>query len=364
MSPDSASPTADAPIGWPGVSVVIPVLDEQDHLAEAVAEVLAQDYPGPLEVILALGPSRDGTDEIAEGLHAADQRVRLVANPGGRTPTALNRAIRASSYPVVVRVDAHGMLSEGYLRTAVQTLRATGAANVGGVMLAQGRSAFEQAVARAMTTPLGVGSARWHTDGSAGPAETVYLGAFRRDVLTRVGGYDERFVRAQDWELNYRIRQEGELVWFTPELRVSYRPRPTLRRLARQYFDYGRWRRVVARWHRTISPRYLAAPAAVVGVGVGLLVGALVHPVGYLLPVGYAGVVLVGSALTGAGLPVRARLWLPVVYVTMHGAWGLGFLTSPPGLVPDRTTGAVGATAPESLTGRPAARSSDAPEGP
>lgn len=339
MPPDQAVPAAQERTGWPGVSVVIPVLDEEDHLADAVGEVLEQDYPGPVEVILALGPSRDHTDEIAERLHAADARVRLVTNPSGRTPAALNLAIEASSHPIVVRVDAHGMLSEGYLRTAVQALEQTGAANVGGVMLAQGRTAFEQAVARAMTTPLGVGSARWHTDGSAGPAETVYLGAFRREVLRRVGGYDERFVRAQDWELNYRIRQDGELVWFTPDLRVSYRPRNTMRRLTRQYFEYGRWRRVVARWHRTISPRYLAAPVAVTGVGVGLLVGALVHPVGYLAPAGYAGVVLVGSALTSGGLPVRARLWLPVVYATMHGAWGIGFLTSPARLVPAREDG-------------------------
>ena len=89
--------------------------------------------------------------------------------------------------------------------------------------------------------------ARFHTGGDAGPADTVYLGVFRRAWLTRMGGYDPRFTRAQDWELNHRIREAGGLVWFSPLLRVAYRPRPTLAALARQYRDYGRWRRVVTR---------------------------------------------------------------------------------------------------------------------
>ena len=45
--------------------------------------------------------------------------------------------------------------------------------------------------------------------------------------------------------MNYRIRSTGGTVWFSPKLSVSYRPRSSLSALARQYFHYGRWRRVI-----------------------------------------------------------------------------------------------------------------------
>ena len=319
----------DASGAWPGVSVVVPVLNEERHLREAVQRILAQDYPGPVEVVLALGPSRDRTDAVAAGLVAEDPRVRTVANPTGRTPAGLNAAIRASHHPVVLRVDGHGLLAPGYVQTAVRLLDETGADNVGGIMAAEGVTPFQQAVARAMTSVFGVGGARFHTGGEAGPADTVYLGVFRREVLERMGGYDESFLRAQDWELNHRIRSAGGLVWFSPALSVTYRPRSSLRALARQYFHYGRWRRVVMRQHPgTVSLRYLAAPAAVLGSLAGLAAAPLT-PLALVLPGGYVLAVVAASALTGGGLPPAARLALPAVYAAMHLSWGTGFLTSP-----------------------------------
>ncbi|HET8615703.1 MAG TPA: glycosyltransferase family 2 protein [Actinomycetales bacterium] len=323
------------------VSVVVPVLNEERHLAEAVHAALDQRYDGPIDVALALGPSTDRTDEVAHALREQDSRVVLVANPGGRTPDALNAAVAATSSPVVVRVDGHGVLDPDYVATAVDLLRQTGAANVGGLMDAEGSTAFERAVAAAMTSPLGVGAARFHVGGAPGPADTVYLGVFRREWLQHVGGYDPEFIRAQDWEMNHRIRQDGGLVWFSPRLRVSYRPRGTVRALARQYRDYGRWRRVVARTHAgTVNLRYLAPPLALVGVVAGAVVGATLTPWGLLLPGGYAGVVLLGTLVVGrrpgTRLPLRARLLLPVVLPTMHLSWGWGFLTSPASIVPSR----------------------------
>jgi len=182
----------------------------------------------PLEIVLALGPSGDRTDEVAAGLSAADPRVRTVRNPTGRTPQGLNLAIGASRHAVVARVDGHAQLPTDYLRTAVELLERTEADNVGGLMWAEGVTDVEKAIARAMTSKLGVGNARFHVGGEEGPAETVYLGVFRRTALDRVGGYDEVFARAQDWEMNYRIRSTGGLVWFSPLLRVTYRPRPSL----------------------------------------------------------------------------------------------------------------------------------------
>lgn len=311
------------------VSVIIPVLNEERHLRDAVSMVLAQDWAGELQVVLAVGPSRDRTLEIATELAEADPRVVVVDNPSGRTPDALNAAIAVADGDVVVRVDGHAEIPADYVSSAVQTLESTGADNVGGVMDAQGVTPFQRAVAVAMRSPVGVGNSRFHVGGEPGPADTVYLGAFRRSALARVGGYDRRYARAQDWEMNHRIRETGGLVYFTPRMRVTYRPRSTVRALASQYFLYGRWRRVVARSHQgTINGRYLAAPVMVLGVSGGTLL-ALVWSPALAVPAAY----VLGT--TAAGLAISrdedwsVRVRLPGVLATMHWSWGVGFLTSP-----------------------------------
>ena len=324
------------------VSVIMPVLNEERYLEKSVRRVLDQEHSGDLELVLALGPSRDRTADIARALADGDKRIRLVENPVGRTPHALNAAVAASSHPYVVRVDAHSEIPSGYLREVVRLLEATGAANVGGMMRVEGDTTFGKAVAVAMSSPLGIGGSKFHVGGQPGPARTVYLGAFRRDVLLEVGGFDEHFLRAQDWELNYRIRKAGHTVWFTPEIAVTYRPRRDFRGLRRQFFGSGRWRRQIVNAHpETASFRYLAAPVVtalvflgtVLGIS-GLVTDALGAPWGlwltggFLSPLGYAGGVLVASWSMGRGLPARARLLLPLVVMTMHLSWGTGFLRS------------------------------------
>lgn len=326
------------------VSVVMPVLNEQRYLRESVHRVLQQEYDGDVEVVLALGPSADRTAEIARELAEDDPRIVLVDNPVGHTPAALNAAIAASSHAYVVRVDAHGLLPPGYLRDVVDLLETTGAANVGGMMRVEGETSFGRAVAAAMSSPLGIGGSKFHVGGEPGPARTVYLGAFRREVLVELGGFDEHYRRAQDWELNYRIRRAGHTVWFTPELAVTYRPRRDFRALRRQFFGSGQWRRqIVAAHPDTASFRYLAAPVAtaLVGLGVllallgvvGLAVGvpyAVVALAGLLAPLGYSAGVLAACGAIGRGLPWRARVLLPPVVMTMHLSWGSGFLRSIP----------------------------------
>ncbi len=323
---------------WPDVAVVMPVLNEENYLEAAVLAILSQDYDGQIQVVLALGPSTDRTDEVAARICAGDSRVSSVQNPSGRTPEGLNAALAATKQEIVVRVDAHSELSDGYIRLAVETLQRTGADNVGGIMGARGITRFEKAVAAAMTSPLGVGSASFHTGGSEGPAETVYLGVFKRSALERVGGYDPAFTRAQDWEMNHRIRETGGLVWFNPDLFVTYRPRPSVRKLAKQYFEYGSWRHEVMRRHpetrtRKSALRYYAPPLAVLLIVIGKLLGSIGFVMGnalvwgYIFTFGYVALTLVSSMT----LVKRARggaLWLPIVLMTMQMSWGIGFLTS------------------------------------
>lgn len=325
-------PERQGPPSEPSVSVIMPVLNEERHLRDAVRMVLDQDYPGPLEVVLALGPSKDRTADVAAALVLEDPRVRTVPNPSGKTPQALNAAIAASGHEVIARVDGHAEIPSDYLRTAVAELQRVGADNVGGIMKAEGRSALERAVACAMRSPIGVGNARFHVGGQAGEAETVYLGVFRRSALERVGGYDEHFARAQDWEMNHRIRRSGGTVWFTPDLTVTYRPRSSFAALGKQYFYYGRWRRVVARHHAgTINVRYLAPPAMVAVTTTAVVAGFFWWPA-WLVPAAYGAGILAGGLAISRGESLRTRLLTPLTLGVMHWSWGIGFITSPPGL--------------------------------
>jgi succinoglycan biosynthesis protein ExoA len=317
----------------PAISVILPVLNEESHLEGAVLSVLSQDYRGPLEIILALGPSRDRTNEIAAKLASQDNRVKLLDSPTGKTAAGLNLALAASKSPVVVRVDGHAQIPNNYISLIVEILNKTGAVNVGGVMAAVGTTAFERAVAGAMRSPLGVGASRFHTGGEAGEVDTVYLGAFRREALVAIGGFDERFTRAQDWELNFRLRENGGVIYFDPRLHVTYRPRSSVGALAKQYFEYGRWRRVVSRRHSgTINYRYLAPPFALLGFSISLVLGVLLSSIFFIPALVYLLFVVLASLKISTS--VGEYLLLLVVIPTMHFAWGAGFISSPKTLVP------------------------------
>ncbi len=322
-----------------GVTYVMPVLNERDYLRRAVETVLAQDAEGPAELILALAPSTDGTTELARDLAAGDDRIVLVDNPDADIPVGLNRAIAAGRYPTIVRVDAHSELQPDYTRRALATLDDVRAANVGGVMRADGRSPFQRAVARAYNSPIGLGGGAYHGGTQAGEAESAYLGVMRRAVLDEVGLFDETIRRGEDWELNLRIRRAGYRVWFDPTLSVTYWPRESWSRLVRQFSATGRWRgELVRRYGRGNSLRFFAPPALVatillaVVVGVlqatGVLAGwwAVAASVVYLPIVTYAVLIVVVALGSGGGHGWRDKLWTMAVLPTMHLSWGWGFL--------------------------------------
>lgn len=302
--------------GWPTVSVVVPVRDEAPHLERAVASILAQEYPLAFDVCLAVAPSGDGTEEVAERLASRNPRVTVVANPAGVTPAGLNAAIASTSGSVVVRVDGHAELSPGYIRRAVATMCRTGAVNVGGRQVPQPETPFEEAVALATTSWLGTGGATYRVGGAAGPVDTVYLGVFDRAAGDAVGWFDESLVRNQDYELNIRLRRAGGTVWFDPDLWVGYRPRGTWRALARQYYEYGWWKaEVLRRYPDSLRLRQLA-PAILPGV---LLAGLVAPRRAVQVPAAaYVGVVVVAAARLPGRLRVAAAL------LTMHLAWASG----------------------------------------
>ena len=321
-------------ISQPSVSFILPILNEERDLENCVSAILQQDYLGSIEIILALGPSIDKTTHIANTIAAGDTRIKLVDNPTGQTARGLNLAIKSSSYEIICRIDGHSEIDRTYIKTAVLIMQETGAVNVGGLMYANSEFGLQRTIAHAMRSKLGVGPSKFHTGGKAGASDTVYLGVFKKSAIIAAGGFDERYIRAQDWELNHRMRKQGGLIWFDPRLIVTYRPRNSFSKLAKQYFQYGRWRRVIARQHpQTVNYRYLAPPTAVVITLVSIFSGLFINRILILPSLAYIFLLLIGGFLIGKKLV--DRLIMPFVLATMHFSWGVGFLTSPKKLFKD-----------------------------
>jgi glycosyltransferase involved in cell wall biosynthesis len=321
-----------------GVSYVMPIFNEFGYVEAAVQSVLAQEYAGPVEIILALAPSTDGTDEVVARLAAADDRIRVVLNPKRHIPVGVNLGIAQARYPVVIRIDAHTELPEGYTARGVAELERSGAANLGGIMAAVGRPGFQSAVAKAYNSSLGLGGASYHAHAAEpGPAESAYLGIMRTEAVRSIGGFDESMLRGEDWEMNFRLREAGHLVWLDPRLRVSYWPRDKWRNLAKQFFATGVWRAEIIRRHKGRNPlRFFAPPLLVVNLAAAVLVALLqlvevvsgpvswVLSAVYLGPLAYLLVLVAAMASTSGSLADRARF--AVVLATMHLCWGSGFL--------------------------------------
>lgn len=323
----------------PGVSFVMPVYNEAAYIDDAIDSVLAQHYDGDHELVVVLGPSTDGTTERVIERAATDARLSVVTNDALSIPLSLNLGIRAATHDIIVRVDAHTELQPDYTARGVATLQRTGAASVGGLMVATGRGRLQSAIARAYNSRLGLGGGAYHGGASEGPAESAYLGIMQRDALLAVGLYDEGLKRGEDWELNFRLRDAGHLVWLDPELRVTYWPRSTWAKLARQFTATGIWRgELVRRLGGRNSLRYFAPPALVTSIAASVVVlvlqltGVVTGLASVLLSVVHVGPGLYALVLLGllvapsSGQTFADRATFARVIAVMHLSWGFGFV--------------------------------------
>lgn len=302
----------------PKVSVIMPVLNEEHHLADAVASVLAQNFDG--ELLIALGPSTDGTDQVAAKLAKSDSRIRLVPNPRGLTTVGMNLCIAESKHEYIVRIDAHSEPAANYIARGIEILNETGADLLGGVMAAKGKTLFQRAVAWAYTSRFGLGGATYHVGGAAGEAESAYLGIFRKSALDRVGGYDESIIRGEDWDLAQRIKASGSLVWFSPELSVTYWPRSSWTGLVKQFYSTGVWRGdLTKRDLARTSPRYFIPPALVISLVLGNVLATFGLAIGWIPLLSYV------AAIIAVGFYSRLAP-VPLTLATMHLSWGFGFI--------------------------------------
>ncbi len=322
----------------PYLSIIVPCYNEQATIRLLLDAVLAQTYPrSQMEIVIADGLSQDGTRAVIAAFQSGhpDLAVRILDNERRSIPSALNLAVSAARGEIIIRLDAHSMPQPDYVQRCVQALEAGKGANVGGVwMIHPGASGWiAEAIAAAAAHPLGVGDAMYRLAPKAGPVDTVPFGAFRRELIEKIGGFDETLLTNEDYEFNTRVRQSGGVVWIDPQIRSTYFARPTLGALAAQYWRYGFWKlKMLRRYPDTIRWRQALPPALVLSL-IGLLVLSFFFPLIKLILI--LEILCYLAALTIAGLQLALRQrkpllvpGLPLAVMVMHLSWGSGFLWS------------------------------------
>ncbi|HZW03540.1 MAG TPA: glycosyltransferase family 2 protein [Anaerolineaceae bacterium] len=322
----------------PLISIIVPCFNEENTI-QLLLDALGQQTVSHscLEIVIADGLSTDGTHRAVQAFQQQHPELKIVwvENPRRNIPSGLNAALAAAAGEVIVRLDAHSIPAPDYVERCLAGLEAGLGENVGGVWEIRpgGAGWMARSIAVAAAHPLGVGDARYRISGQAGEVDTVPFGAFRHEVLDRIGRYDETLLSNEDYELNARLRKQGGRVYLDPAIRSGYFARATLSALARQYFRYGYWKlRMLRRYPDTLRWRQALPPLLVLSL-VLLGLAALFSPffrVLWLVEIGlYALALLVAGGLTAARKREPALLLgLPLAIATMHLAWGAGFLVS------------------------------------
>jgi succinoglycan biosynthesis protein ExoA len=257
---------------FPFVSIIVPCFNEQETITLLLEALRDQTYPQDrVEIVIADGMSTDRTRQVITDFSAAypQMSVHVVDNPRRVIPTALNQALQAARGEIIVRLDAHSVPRPDYVSLCVAALQSRLGDNVGGVWEIQpgGPGWLARSIAAAAAHPFGVGDARYRYTEQAGKVDTVPFGAFRKELVQKIGLYDENLLTNEDYEFNVRIRQSGGTIWLDPKIRSVYFSRATLVELARQYSRYGYWKlQMLRRYPRTLRWRQAIPPLFVGGV--------------------------------------------------------------------------------------------------
>lgn len=323
----------------PTVSIIVPCRNEAKAIDAFLNSLLNQEMCNiNWEAIIADGMSEDGTRKVLQQFSKEHRQIRMIDNPSRIASTGLNACIRAAKGDVIVRMDVHTEYKADYVRRCVEVLTKTNAANVGGACVAVQTGYVGKAIAAAFHSPFAVGGARWHQPTYEGPADTVHLGCWRREVLEEIGFFDETLVRNQDDELNFRLTRAGGTIWQSPDIVSWYHPRSSLGALFRQYFQYGFWKVAVIRKHRLPASWRHLVPGALVLANFVVLAAALLGmlfgrgPFSWFTEAGIAmDITYAGAVLVAACIVAKKDGWilfpiLPLVFASYHIAYGLGFL--------------------------------------
>ncbi len=255
------------------VSIIIPVYNEEKYLTDVFLSLENQDYPQEFtETIFVDGNSQDKSIEILNEYSQNKKNVYIFSNPKKIVPISMNIGIKNAKGEYVIRLDSHAKYNKDYISKCVETLEKTGADNVGGAIRLIGDTAVQKAIKLATTCSFGIGNSGFHFENYQGYVDTVYLGAYKKDIFEKIGLYDEELVRNQDDELNYRLTKSGGKIFMSQEIVSYYYPRPSLKKLWTQYYEYGYWKvRVIQKHKFPASIRHLVPGLFVISIVMGTI---------------------------------------------------------------------------------------------
>lgn len=322
----------------PYVSIIVPCYNEQATIRLLLDAIMAQTYPiKDMEVVISDGISQDNTRTVIENYSRGHPglKIRVIDNKSRSIPSSLNIAIKESVGDIIVRLDAHSIPIPEYVARCVSALEEGKGACVGGVWVIRpgGEGWIANSIAAAAANPLGVGDAMYRLEGKAGAVDTVPFGSFYRQLIGKIGAFDETLLTNEDYEFNTRIRQSGGIVWLDPQIRSTYIARASLTDLAKQYWRYGYWKyKMLIRYPYTLRWRQALPPLFVLSLPGLTLISIFSSNTLIFL---YAEILIYLLILMGAGIHVAIRQHKPILIpglmlaiMTMHVSWGSGFLWS------------------------------------
>ncbi len=315
-------------MNYPFVTILMPMRNEAGFIDESLRSLLAQSYPPEsMEIIVLDGESDDESPQTVRDIAAVDARVQVIANPKRHQGAGLNIGIAAAKGEIIIRADAHAWYDPEYVAIIVRHLQDGYADNVGGAQNLRGKNFFSRAVAAASLSVLGSGNAAYRSATEAKYVDTVWLGAWKKETLLKLGGFDEEMIRNQDYELNVRLRQAGGKILFDPALKSVCYTRSCPVKLARQYFDYGLYRSLTAKKHPgTLLPRQMLPVILTLSV-IACLLLSLLSCWFLLVPAVYAAIVIFASVLLSFKSGIQYFPLLLIIYPIIHFSWGTGFIT-------------------------------------
>jgi len=316
----------------PYISILIPCYNEENYIKQCLDSLIDDFVLQNAEILVLDGMSTDRTRFVVERYikNHKNISIKLLDNPKKYQSYGLNSAMGSARGEVIVRADAHTKYPKDYVKKCVELLVNIDAEGIGGVMTAKGKTRFQKLVALAMKHPVGVGDAKFHLGNYSGYVDTVYLGTFWKGIFNKLGGFDPHTHPNEDAEFNLRILESGGKIYLDKSIKVEYFPRDSLKKLTKQYFNYGKGRsRTTLKHRRFTSPRQLAPIALVLGILASLILSVVISPVFLFFPASYVSSILIVSLLSffkGEMRKFADVFLLSVIFMSMHISWGLGFL--------------------------------------
>jgi glycosyltransferase involved in cell wall biosynthesis len=320
----------------PLVTVLVPARNEAAFIGSCLDSITRQSHRN-LEILVVDGASKDDTRAVVNQRASSDPRIRLLDNPMQVIPFALNIGLREARGTWLVRVDAHSSVPETYVERIVAYLTAMEWGGVGGRKDGVGLTPAGRAIAAAMSSPFAVGNSTYHYGTKMQVVDHLPFGGYSTAMLRALGGWDERILTNEDFEMDFRIRESGRRLLFDPEIRIEWICRQSVKDLLHQYVRYGKGKSRVAALHpRSVAIRHTLPPLLLLWLAAAVALLPFRPLLAAIAIAPYLAVVIAGTISVGRRLRMNEIVYLPLIFPAMHLGWGYGFLRGAAWVVRER----------------------------